>query len=105
MTEEKQFSSIIIDDTVYEAQLTRKYLGRKKYHPAEPNKICAFIPGVVRVINVQTGQSVKKGEGLMTLEAMKMMNNITAHINGKVKRIFVNEGEMIPKGHPLIELE
>ena len=74
MIENKNLSSIIIDDTVYEAQLTKKYLDRKKYVPLDPNKIYDAIPGVVHEIVVRPGQSIKKGERLVVLEAMKMMN-------------------------------
>lgn len=105
MIEEKQLSSLVIDDTVYESHLTRKYLNRKRYQPAEPNKISAFIPGIIRKIDVRNGQSVNKGDALLTLEAMKMMNNLTSHLDGKVKKIYVKEGEMVTKGQILIELE
>lgn len=104
MNEEKQLSSVTIDDTVYESQLTRKYLNRKKYVPNDPGAINAFIPGIVRKITVVNGQSISKGDPLLVLEAMKMMNNLTAHINGKVKQVHVREGEMVTKGQLLIEL-
>jgi len=78
---------------------------RKKYVPANPKQMCSHIPGVIREIAVHSGQSVKKGDHLLTLEAMKMMNNLTSGTDGKIKKIFVSEGEMVTKGHPLIEFE
>jgi len=105
MNDEKQLSSLTIDDTVYESHVTRKYLARKKYSPAEPNKICAFIPGIIRKVYVHNGQSVSKGDALLILEAMKMMNNLTSPLEGRVKKVYIQEGQMVTKGQLLIELE
>jgi biotin carboxyl carrier protein len=105
MIENKNLSSIIIDDTVYESQLNSKFLNRKKYKPVDPKINCARIPGVIRSISVHNGQSVKIGDQLLTLEAMKMMNNLKSNLNAKVKKIYVKEGEMVTKGQMLIEFE
>ena len=53
--------------------------------------ILSPMPGNILSVNVTEGQSVKKGDVLMVLEAMKMENEIMASASGKVSGI-------IPKG-------
>ena len=42
------------------------------------------MPGMVVAVAVQAGDSVKKGQKLLTLEAMKMETNIAAEFDGKI---------------------
>jgi biotin carboxyl carrier protein len=84
---------------------TRKHRERKPWVPDNPAMICSFIPGTIRKIYVKEGQVVKKGEKLLTLEAMKMLNELTASIAGKVKTIHVKTGAIVTKSQLLVELE
>lgn len=60
------------------------------------------LPGVIFEINVKEGESVKKGQTLIVLEAMKMENAIESPIDGTVKSIKVNKGESVLEGAPLV---
>lgn len=51
------------------------------------------------------GKSVKKGDVLCILEAMKIMNEITADIDGTVAQVFVENGEMIEARQSLFRIE
>ncbi len=53
---------------------------------------------------VKIGQSVKKGDTLIIVEAMKVMNPITAKKDGKVEEILVGDGEPVEFDQPLIIL-
>ena len=53
-----------------------------KADPADPGQVAAPTSGVVTGIAVQAGHSVKRGEKLMTLEAMKLQSNIYAPVTG-----------------------
>ena len=64
-----------------------------------------MIPGVVAEVDTQVGTAVKKGDTLMILEAMKMLNRIKAPQDGTVKAISVAAGEKVTKGQVLIEIE
>jgi len=68
-------------------------------------KIKSPLPGTIKKVNVSVGDTVKEGDCLMVMEAMKMDNKITAPFSAKVKKIYVTQGERVPKGALMIELE
>ena len=54
---------------------------------------------------VEIGQSVKVGDALCIVEAMKMMNRIEADKAGVVKAILINDGDAVEFDEPLIVIE
>jgi biotin carboxyl carrier protein len=67
--------------------------------------IKALMPGrVVRVLVVK-GDTVRKGAGLLILEAMKMENEIKAPAAGTVKEVLVAEGARVSEGETLVVIE
>lgn len=50
---------------------------------------------------VEEGKSVKTGETLCILEAMKMMNPLESEINGTIEKILVNSGDLVEFDQPL----
>lgn len=60
-------------------------------------------PGVDPFVKV--GDTVKEGQTLLIIEAMKTMNQIPAPKSGKVARILVDDGAPVEFGDPLIILE
>jgi len=75
---------------------------------ADPNntkEIGAGIPGTVSKILVKQGQSIKKGDSLLVIEAMKMETNIIATVSGVVSAIHVKEKQKVKTGELLIKLE
>ncbi len=105
MSEQQQFCEIALEGGTYETRVTKKFTQRKPYEKNDPRIIKALIPGVVAEIDTQVGKAVKKGETLMILEAMKMLNRIKAPQDGTVKAIGVASGEKVTKGQVLIEIE
>jgi biotin carboxyl carrier protein len=64
----------------------------------------ALMPGrVVRVL-VAKGDTVRKGAGLVILEAMKMENEIQAPADGTVDELFVEPGQTVEAGAELLQL-
>jgi pyruvate carboxylase subunit B len=59
---------------------------------------------VVRV-EVDVGQNVKKGDGLVIVEAMKMENELKVAYPGTVKEIKVKAGQPVEKNQPLVVFE
>jgi pyruvate carboxylase len=105
MEASKEFTKIVIDDTSYETRVTRKFSRRKPYVAVDPKKIYAFIPGIIQKINVYEEQKVERGQSILILEAMKMMNNVSCPVDGRIKAIYIKPTQMVVKGELLIELE
>lgn len=83
--------------------LSKMGLDLKASQKIEPIK--APMPGLILKIMVEPGQSIKKGDGLIVLEAMKMENILKAAADATVKSIKVTEKTAVEKGAILIELE
>ena len=69
------------------------------------NRIAAPMTGTILKLNVNPGDSVKKGEVLLVLEAMKMENEVFAPFDGKVASIHASMGTSVNAGDPLIDFE
>jgi acetyl-CoA carboxylase biotin carboxyl carrier protein len=54
---------------------------------------------------VEEGDSVRKGQALCIIEAMKMMNEIEADAGGRIVKILCENGQPIEYGQPLMVLE
>lgn len=76
----------------------------KKVVAAGANKIDAPMPGVVLDIKVKEGDSVKAGDVVVILEAMKMENEIVSPVDGIVASIPVSKGNNVGAGDLLISL-
>lgn len=68
-------------------------------------KIVAPIPGVVLSIDVKVGDTIKIGDRLLVLEAMKMENNITSEKAGTITAVNVSVGQQVLQNEIMIELE
>jgi biotin carboxyl carrier protein len=64
----------------------------------------ALMPGRVVKVFVEKGAAVRKGDGLLILEAMKMENEITAPADGVVDELFVTPGQTVENGADLLHL-
>jgi biotin carboxyl carrier protein len=68
-------------------------------------QLVARMSGLVRAVMVSEGQSVKKGQTLAVIEAMKMENKLTAPFDGQVKMIKLAIGQSVERDQVLIEME
>ncbi len=66
--------------------------------------ITAPMPGTILSIKVKQGDTVKKGQLLLMLEAMKMENEIKSGVDGVVASIAVKQGDSVNTGQVLIEI-
>lgn len=84
-------------------KLEKKQKEEEKIIPEELTKketdsgyeVKAPLPGVINEINVKEGQSVKAGDKLVIIEAMKMENEIPAENDGVVEKILVKRGDSV----------
>ncbi len=74
-----------------------KIIGESETMKSNVVKIVSPMPGLIKAVNVKSGQSVKKGETIFILEAMKMENSIKALTNGTINEIFVHSEEVVEK--------
>jgi biotin carboxyl carrier protein len=92
---------IYYDGCVYELEVPRDGGRRSTRHTGS---LSAPMPATVRQIRVGVGDSVKRGDTLIVLEAMKMELPVRANAGGIVSAIRCTEGELVQPGPPLIEL-
>ncbi len=67
--------------------------------------IVAPLPGTILDIKVTSGQTVKKGEVLLIIEAMKMENEINAPADGMITQVLVTKGVSVATGDALISIQ
>ena len=64
----------------------------------------APLPGAVVAVKVAAGESVKKGQVLVVIEAMKMENEVMAPRDGVVAQVIASKGASVNSGDPLVTL-
>ncbi len=80
-------------------------LGLSLGNASVDDEIHAPMPGLILEVNVSEGDTIKKGNFLCVLEAMKMENTLTAPRDGIIKSVNISKGDTVDKGVLLIELE
>ena len=70
-----------------------------------PDDLVAPMPGQVLKVMVQAGESVRKNQPLLVLEAMKMQYEIVAPRDGVVARVCAPEGAQVAGGALLVALD
>jgi pyruvate carboxylase subunit B len=73
--------------------------------PTGPAPLVAPMPGMIVRVNVQAGDRVYPGQGLVVMEAMKMENELRAQSEATVRSVLAEPGAAVEKGALLIELE
>jgi glutaconyl-CoA/methylmalonyl-CoA decarboxylase subunit gamma len=66
--------------------------------------VIAPIPGAIMEVFVKSGATIKKGQPVVKMEAMKMENIINAHQDGTVLEIKVSPGEAVSQGAELLTI-
>ena len=77
--------------------------------PAAPNHdgpvpLRAPMPGLVVKVEVEEGELVEVGRGLLVVEAMKMENSLKAPVGGRVGTIYVVAGQTVEKNQMLVDM-
>ncbi len=73
--------------------------------PSGASPLRSPLPGVILEVKAKEGDTVKAGQLLMVLEAMKMENNIDAHKAGVIKSIDKRQGDSVLEGDVLLTIE
>ncbi len=72
------------------------------HHHASDGVMTSPMPCLVTKVCVKPGETVAKGQELLVLEAMKMVQSITAPFAGRVAKVNVTEGSMIQEGIAMV---
>jgi biotin carboxyl carrier protein len=72
---------------------------------ASAGAVLAIMPGKIIRVMVAVGDSVKEGQPVCVLEAMKMENELHARQAGTVKAAYVKPGDDVEKDQVLVEIE
>lgn len=103
--------TIIKDGFSYEVQtiteteeLLQKFTLESQSSKVGEVYIKAPMPGLIVKVLVSEGVSVKKGDKVIILEAMKMENAISSPVSGIIKKVFATEGKTVEKDAILVEI-
>ena len=66
--------------------------------PAGGEQVTSPMPGTILAVNVAAGDTVKRGQVLMILEAMKMENEIMCPCDGKIVSVNTSKGATVESG-------
>lgn len=77
----------------------------QKPRPTHPGHVTAAMPGTIVDVLVEVGQTVKAGDGVLVIEAMKMENEVQAPIAGVVISIFAQKGDAVTPDMALVEIQ
>jgi pyruvate carboxylase len=80
---------------IHDRSVQSKAKTRLKADPSNPLHVGAPIPGLVTSVDVSAKTKAKKGDKLITLEAMKMQTTIYAPADGLIEEIYVQAGETV----------
>lgn len=85
--------------------LTKTSGAKKGVRHDHAGGLIAPMPGQIRSVAVSVGDAVKKGQTLLTMEAMKMEIRIQALKDGVVKSVSVTQGQTVEREQILVEVE
>ncbi len=92
---------INVTDSAYEVSRPKP----PKADPADPGQVGAPMPGLIVQINVASGDTVRAGEVLMIIEAMKMQTSVRAERDSTVGAVKVEPGQQVDVKDLLLELD
>jgi biotin carboxyl carrier protein len=94
---------VFADGGVFTFEIERPSSRRRS--AAHHGSLMSPMPATVRKVLVTAGDTVRKHDVLIVLEAMKMELPIKATADGRVGKISCREGDLVQPGVPLIELD
>lgn len=77
----------------------------RKADSSNPSHIGSAMPGMVVNVAVKPGDIIKKGQKLLSIEAMKMETTLNAEREGVVKEVLVANGSQVNTGDLLLVIE
>lgn len=103
--------SIKVNSNIYDVEIQRPVddfvnkMGYAVRSTKTVDSIKAPMPGIIIDLKVEKGQTVKEGDTLLILEAMKMENAIVCPKDTTIKEIYTSVGETVDKNKLLIDFK
>ena len=103
--------TMLVNGTKYRAALTDRLddllrsMGMDKAVANKVSEIKAPMPGLVLRVIAEAGATVKKGDPLLVLEAMKMENILKSSADAVIKKVSVVKGDKVDKNQVLLVME
>ena len=91
-------------DVLDERAKTLRQMSAIHSGPVGPRAVRAPMPGLVVKVEVEEGELVEAGTGLLIVEAMKMENELSAEAHARVGSIHVSAGQAVEKDQILMEM-
>ena len=104
ITEGEKEKFVFLDGDVFKVKPV-ELTGKKKTKKKDEGDLSSPISGKVVNVKVKNGDSVKKGDVLLVIEAMKMEYLIRAPFDGKVKKVNFKEKDQIEIGQNTVDIE
>ena len=95
--------NVIVDGKDLNVKIYKKE--RNSQNTVLEGSLVSPMPGKILKVLVRESDLVKKGQGLVILEAMKMEHTIKSPKDGSVSKILFNEGDLVDGGVSLVELK
>lgn len=86
-------------------ELENRSARKSSHQDLNPNEVLAPMPGKVLKLNFQKGDSVKVGQTVVIMEAMKMEYNLEAKIDGAIEYISCQVNDQVSKDQILVKIK
>jgi biotin carboxyl carrier protein len=96
---------VFVDGKAYEFEIEIEGRRQRRRAAPGPGSLSAPMPATVVRVEVAPGTTVRRGDTLVILEAMKMELPIRASSDGTVKSVSCKPGDLVQPGVALIEIE
>lgn len=96
---------IHINGEAHRVRISKELKAKAKKEKKARIEVRAAMPGLIIALEVRPGQSVKKNDGLLIMEAMKMQNEVKAPRAGIVAEVHASKGSPVEKGEKLVTIE
>ena len=102
---EGNMAAVTVNGTPYQVELENAPAAAPKPAASGAGKaVTSPLPGVIIAVKVNVGDSVKAGQEVAVLEAMKMENSIEATHDGTVTAIHVSKGDSVLEGAAVVTI-
>ncbi len=79
--------------------------GSSRPRPTHAGCVTTAMPGSIVEVKVKLGDTVKAGDGVLVIEAMKMENEIQSAVSGTVVGVYVAKGDAVTPDQVLVEIQ